>query len=96
MIVLFTLLASLMCAGITRLLGLMLRNVIGDKMYNMYIIPYTLFFLIGAPVIALAEYVIGQHVVLNLKELSDLRKAELENIQLLITNTLAELGSDEE
>jgi len=84
-----------MCAGITRLLGLMLKNVIGDKMYNIYIVPYILFFLVGAPVVALAEYVLGEHVVLNLKELRNLRKEELDNIQLLITNTLAELGSDE-
>jgi hypothetical protein len=73
----------------------MLKNVIGDKMYNVYIIPYVIFFLVGTPVIAIAEYVLGEHVVLNLKELSTLRKEELDNIQLLITNTLAELGSDE-
>lgn len=84
-----------LCAAVTRLLSLQLQKIIGDTMFNYYLIPYGVLFFISSPLVIAIEYTLGEQVVFNIKQLSDLRAEELANIKALREQALAEMMNDD-
>jgi len=85
-----------LCAAVTRLLSLQLQRIIGDTMFNYYLIPYGILFFISSPLVIAIEYTLGEQVVFNIKQLSDLRTEELANIKAMRDQALAEMMDDED
>lgn len=86
----------ILIAGVTRLLSLQLQKIIGDSMFNYYLIPYGILFFISSPLVIAIEYTLGEQVVFNIKQLSDLRAEELANIKAMRDQALAEMMEDDE
>lgn len=86
----------ILIAGVTRLLSLQLQKIIGDSMFNYYLIPYGILFFISSPLVIAIEYTLGEQVVFNIKQLSDLRAEELANIKAMRDQALAEMMEDNE
>ncbi len=85
----------ILIAGVTRLLSLQLQKIIGDSMFNYYLIPYGLLFFISSPLVIAIEYTLGEQIVFNIKQLSDLRAEELANIKAIRDQALAEMMEDD-
>jgi len=86
----------ILCAAVTRLLSLQLQKIIGDTMFNYYLIPYGILFFISSPLVIAIEYTLGEQIVFNIKQLSDLRAEELANIKALREQALAEMMDEDE
>jgi len=86
----------ILCAAVTRLLSLQLQKIIGDTMFNYYLIPYGILFFISSPLVIAIEYTLGEQIVFNIKQLSDLRAEELANIKALREQALAEMMEEDE
>ena len=86
----------ILIAGVTRLLSLQLQKIIGDTMFSYYLIPYGILFFISSPLIIAIEYTLGEQVVFNIKQLSNLRSKELANIKAMRDQALAEMMEDED
>lgn len=85
----------ILCVAVTRLLSLQLQKIIGDTMFNYYLIPYGVLFFISSPLVIAIEYTLGEQVVFNIKQLSDLRAEELANIKAMREQALAEMMNDD-
>jgi len=85
-----------LCAAVTRLLSLQLQKIIGDTMFNYYLIPYGILFFISSPLVIAIEYTLGEQVVFNIRQLSDLRAEELANIKAIRDQALAEMMEEDE
>ena len=86
----------ILIAGVTRLLSLQLQKIIGDTMFSYYLIPYGILFFISSPLVIAIEYTLGEQVVFNIKQLSDLRVEELSRIKAMRDEALAEMMEDED
>lgn len=85
-----------LCAAVTRLLSLQLQKIIGDTMFNYYLIPYGVLFFISSPLVIAIEYTLGEQVVFNIKQLSNLRAEELANVKALREQALAEMMDEDD
>lgn len=81
----------ILITGVTRLLSVQLQKILGDTMFNLYLVGYGILFFISSPLVIAIEYTLGEQVVFNIKQLSDLRQEELENIKALRDQALAEM-----
>lgn len=94
MVVTIIVLLLVTVAGITRIASQSLQKIVGDKMFNVYLIPYGIGFLLSSPVIMLIQYVLGEPIVFNIKQLREMRTKELADIKALSESLLAELTED--
>lgn len=85
-----------LCAAVTRLLSLQLQKIIGDTMFNYYLIPYGVLFFISSPLVIAIEYTLGEQIVFNIRQLSNLRAEELANIKAIRDQALAEMVDGDE
>ena len=65
-------------------------------MFNLYLIGYGILFFISSPLVIAIEYTLGEQVVFNIKQLSDLRTKELSRIKAIRDEALAEMMEDED
>ena len=86
----------ILCAAVTRLLSLQLQKIIGDAMFTYYLIPYGILFFVSSPLVIAIEYTLGEQIVFNIKQLSELRSEELANIKAMRDQALAEMMEDED
>lgn len=86
----------ILIAAVTRLLSLQLQKIIGDSMFTYYLIPYGILFFISSPLVIAIEYTLGEQVVFNIKQLSDLRAEELSRIKAIRDEALAEMMADDD
>jgi hypothetical protein len=82
-------------AGVTRLLSANMDKIIGDTMFNLYLIPYGILFFISSPIYIALHFVLGEELVHNIKHLREWREFELNNIKALRDWALAEMMEDE-
>lgn len=81
----------ILITGTTRLLSVQLQKILGDTMFNLYLVGYGILFFISSPLVIAIEYTLGEQVVFNIKQLSDLRQKELDNIKALRDQAIAEM-----
>ena len=86
----------ILITGVTRLLSVQLQKILGDTMFNLYLVGYGILFFISSPIVIAIEHTLGEQVVFNIKQLSDLRAQELANIKAMRDRALAEMMEDDE
>lgn len=86
----------ILCAGVTRLLSKHMEKIIGDAMFNLYLIPYGILFFISSPIYIALHFVLGEELVYNIKHLKEWREFELNNIKALRDRALAEMLEEQE